>query len=119
MELPEPGVLYLILLGVSVLFGITFGRKLGAKVALTLSLPVFLMIGGFFVISISAQLPPAERNKFLRITIGILTAILVLGSDFGRQIFGSFLGSFLYDIFKSVFKISVGIKQRIFRIFRS
>jgi hypothetical protein len=119
MELPEPGILYLILLGVSVLFGITFGRKLGSIVALSLSLPVFLLVGGFFVTSISAQLPPAERNKFLGITIAILTAILLLGSGFGRQIFGSFLGSFLYDIFKSVFKISAGIKRRIFRMFRS
>lgn len=119
MVLPEPGVLYLILLGVSVLFGITFGRKLGTIVALSLSLPVFLVVGGFFVINISSQLPLAERNKFLCITIGILSAILLLGSGFGRQVFGSFLGSFLYDIFKGVFKISVRIKQRIFRIFRS
>jgi hypothetical protein len=77
------------------------------------------MVGGFFVINISAQLPPAERNRFLGITIGILLAILLFGSGFSRQVFCSFLGSFLYDILKSVFKISTGIKQRIFRIFRS
>lgn len=119
MELPEPGVLYFILIGLSILFGIMFGRKLGTIMALSISLPIFLLVGGFYIFAISGQLPPEKRNEFLCITIGILLVILLAGTSFGRMVFASFLGSWLYDIFRGIFRMFTGLGRGLFRIFRN
>ena len=110
-------ILLLCILALAVVFGLFSKKKIIKSILLIIVAPVFLIVAYNYIKEILDSLNHYEQTIAILIIIFVCLIILLLMTKTGREIFASVVGSFIYDIFKSLFRkikyLFVGITQRL------